>query len=369
MNDHTADELVQAYARGERNFSYWKVAGIDLHGADLHGSIFYGADLSGANLSGANLSRATLAGADLRNANLSCANLSNVFYGDANLAGADMSGVIHNNPAPTGPAAQVGGVMGVDVSPAPAAAADTNVSHYCINCGANLPADAQFCPRCGQAQANAHSAATSTVSPSLISPSLVSPSLISASFSPPPVNLSPASTPPATPPATPPPSMPPAYKPVATSSGQIKRPVPAPQIASKKSSLEPLVVTALVAGEVWGFIYKSAIVVVVIVGIVVFFKSCAANATLNEHSSCGQFQQADATMQNQVLQDMMNAHHDTSGNIQLTRFSVNLYCNVYGPSAPIDGIYNGGGYIEQRPAQALRGPTILAPARQVTRRL
>ena len=45
--------------------------------------------------------------------------------------------------------------------------------------------------------------------------------------------------------------------------------------------------------------------------------------------------------QNRALQDMRAAHHDTSS-IQATRVSLNLYCTIYGDSAPIDGIYGDG---------------------------
>jgi hypothetical protein len=86
------------------------------------------------------------------------------------------------------------------------------------------------------------------------------------------------------------------------------------------------------------------------VGVVIFLKGCAASATLNEHSSCQQFQQADADAQNKVLRDMMATHHD-QGSISTTRFSVTLYCNVFGGSAPIDGIYDGGN-LRHEPPQA-----------------
>ncbi|MDZ7959621.1 MAG: pentapeptide repeat-containing protein [Aulosira sp. DedQUE10] len=61
MTDMTAEELLELYAAGERDFS-----GINLEEANL----------SGANLSKANFSRANLLGADLSEANLSRANLS-----------------------------------------------------------------------------------------------------------------------------------------------------------------------------------------------------------------------------------------------------------------------------------------------------
>ena len=51
----TAEELLAAYAAGERDFS-----GANLQGADLSGADLYKANLSGANLRGANLDRATI---------------------------------------------------------------------------------------------------------------------------------------------------------------------------------------------------------------------------------------------------------------------------------------------------------------------
>jgi outer membrane murein-binding lipoprotein Lpp len=103
--------------------------------------------------------------------------------------------------------------------------------------------------------------------------------------------------------------------------------------------------------EAWGLIYKLALVILAIVVIVAFIKGCAANATLNEHSSCQQFQQADTATQDKVLQDMMAAHHD-QGSVSVTRFSVTLYCNVHDDNSPIDGIYNSSN-AGQQSAQAL----------------
>ena len=103
--------------------------------------------------------------------------------------------------------------------------------------------------------------------------------------------------------------------------------------------------------EAWGLIFKGALVVLAIVVIVGFIKSCTANATLSEHSSCQQFEQADTTTQDKVLQDMMISHH-SQGSVSVTRFSVTLYCNVHDENSPIDGIY-GSGNVGQQPAQAL----------------
>jgi len=96
-----------------------------------------------------------------------------------------------------------------------------------------------------------------------------------------------------------------------------------------------------IINEAWSLIWKGALVILAIVVIVGFIRSCTANATLNEHSSCQQFEQADTSTQDKVLQDMLAAHHDYSG-LSLTRFSVTLYCNVHHENSPIDGVYNSG---------------------------
>ncbi len=56
-------ELLDAYAKGERDFRDKNLQGADLWGADLRG-----ANLQGANLRGANLQGANLQGADLQRA-------------------------------------------------------------------------------------------------------------------------------------------------------------------------------------------------------------------------------------------------------------------------------------------------------------
>ncbi|MDZ8140998.1 MAG: pentapeptide repeat-containing protein [Nostoc sp. DedQUE04] len=63
-----AEELLQRYAAGERDFS--------------------GVDLEGANLVRANLSEANLRGANLARTSLREANLAYIFLEDANLEGA-----------------------------------------------------------------------------------------------------------------------------------------------------------------------------------------------------------------------------------------------------------------------------------------
>ena len=90
--------------------------------------------------------------------------------------------------------------------------------------------------------------------------------------------------------------------------------------------------------------------------IVGFLKSCTANATLNENSSCQQFQQADTTTQDRVLQDMIAAHHSHES-VTVTRFSVTLYCNVHDDNSLIDGIYNSSN-VDQKQLQNILTPTV-----------
>lgn len=107
--------------------------------------------------------------------------------------------------------------------------------------------------------------------------------------------------------------------------------------------------------EIWSLLFKLAIIIIVIVGIWVFVSSRIANATLSEHSSCQQFEQADTNTQNKVLQDMITAHHDIDG-LTLTRFSVTLYCDTHDSSSPIDGVYNGGHVDRQLATVVYRRP-------------
>tara|TARA_R110000772_G_scaffold13110_5_gene39166 strand:+ start:1538 stop:1960 length:423 start_codon:yes stop_codon:yes gene_type:complete len=65
-----ADELIDAYARGQRDFVGANLSGARLSGADLSSANLFDADLSNADLSGANLSGTNLRGANLRGADL-----------------------------------------------------------------------------------------------------------------------------------------------------------------------------------------------------------------------------------------------------------------------------------------------------------
>jgi uncharacterized protein YjbI with pentapeptide repeats len=85
-------ELLERYAKGERDFR-----GAELRGADLRGVNLREVDLSVAKLSTANLMGADLMGADLIYTDLSDADLSNADLSFTDLTGANMSGAkLHN---------------------------------------------------------------------------------------------------------------------------------------------------------------------------------------------------------------------------------------------------------------------------------
>ena len=118
-------------------------------------------------------------------------------------------------------------------------------------------------------------------------------------------------------------------------------------------------------GEAWGLIFKQTLAAIAIVVVMGFITGCSSSGSLNEHSSCQDFEQADTATQDQVLQDM-EAAHNSSDNLPLTRASVELYCETHDPGSPIDGIYNNS-YVGKQPAQALHisAPLSPSPARRL----
>jgi uncharacterized protein YjbI with pentapeptide repeats len=90
-----AQELLERYRRGDRNFSHVDLSGANLSGFNLREVDFTGAYLAEANLSWAFLNQAKLSGAnlrraDLRNASLNNADLNGVILSGANLSKADL---------------------------------------------------------------------------------------------------------------------------------------------------------------------------------------------------------------------------------------------------------------------------------------
>ncbi|MBF2087609.1 MAG: pentapeptide repeat-containing protein [Synechococcales cyanobacterium K44_A2020_017] len=92
----TAEELLEAYSKGRRDFTSHNLGGLSLQKADLSGASFHQSKLQKTNCQNANLfnadfGRANLNQAVLKNANLARAYLSHADLGGANLRGADLS--------------------------------------------------------------------------------------------------------------------------------------------------------------------------------------------------------------------------------------------------------------------------------------
>ena len=92
----TAADLLEAYAKGKRDFnshdlSLLNLAKTDLSGANFHQAKLFKINLQGANLFNADFGRASLSQASIKNANLSRAYLSHADLAGADLRGADLS--------------------------------------------------------------------------------------------------------------------------------------------------------------------------------------------------------------------------------------------------------------------------------------
>jgi uncharacterized protein YjbI with pentapeptide repeats len=101
VNDNSidAEELIERYAAGERDFAdislKWEdLSGANLAGVNLTGAIFIRVNLSKANLSSANLTNTSLKSANLSGANLQGANVTNALIDFANLENANLKGAI-----------------------------------------------------------------------------------------------------------------------------------------------------------------------------------------------------------------------------------------------------------------------------------
>lgn len=291
-----AAQLLEAYAMGERSFVHWSLAGSDLRGANLENSILYGADLERANLSGANLSRADLSRADLRGADLSRAILTSANLNKANLGAADLTSADLNQ----------ADIRDADLSGATLTAA--NVDQASLGLAKLGGADAR-------GSSSSSSSIASTTSRSL---QMTTPAARAASA------------------------------PVATAQ---RRAVNRPAAQSTTGAGDVIKVILALIGGGWNLLVSIAIgVIVIAVGFTVI-KGWISGSSLNEHSTCSQFQQASSSDQDEVLQSMIASHggHDS---LTTARFSVNLYCNLYGGSAHIDGIFGNGGSLESQPSEA-----------------
>jgi len=100
----TAEELLERYAAGERDFSKVKLSGIgellegvclkdiNLSDSRIDNLSFIGTNLSRANLKNTILWQTNFIGADLSGANLNGANLFQANFSQADLSGANLSG-------------------------------------------------------------------------------------------------------------------------------------------------------------------------------------------------------------------------------------------------------------------------------------
>ena len=99
---HSAEEILEAYDSGIREFRFAKLDDADFSGEILIGASFYGSSMRAANFTGAQLTHAQLKGADLTGANLNGAqvnatdligaNFTKATFRNADLTGAALCG-------------------------------------------------------------------------------------------------------------------------------------------------------------------------------------------------------------------------------------------------------------------------------------
>ncbi len=91
----TAEEFLQRYEEGERDFTGINLAGVDLSGKTLDSNVSLSqANLSNANLANANLTRVNLIGANLQGANLNSTSLHSADLIEVNLSGSNLTKAI-----------------------------------------------------------------------------------------------------------------------------------------------------------------------------------------------------------------------------------------------------------------------------------
>ncbi|MEG3976777.1 pentapeptide repeat-containing protein [Microcoleus sp. herbarium8] len=91
----SAEEFLQRYEEGERDFTGINLAGVDLSGKTLDSNVSLSqANLSHSNLANAKLTGVNLIGANLQGANLNSTNLLNADLIEVNLSGANLTKVI-----------------------------------------------------------------------------------------------------------------------------------------------------------------------------------------------------------------------------------------------------------------------------------
>lgn len=92
----SAEELLERYKEGGRDFGGLNLRGVDLHGAYLEGATFEYADLRGAILRGAILRKVSFLEAKLSGADLSGADCSEAFFHNATIIDVNFRGIIRD---------------------------------------------------------------------------------------------------------------------------------------------------------------------------------------------------------------------------------------------------------------------------------
>lgn len=298
-----ASQLQAEYTAGERSFARRNLAGADLRGANLKGGVFVGADFTGADLSGADLSRANLAYASLRGANLRRINLRGANLDGADLANADLTAAM------TDPPMQFAAQTSSRQSTQPSSVSMERVEPFAPS---YADTHSETSPRAGINLVKPTSASTVPATTSQwMEPSSRKPSLASTH----------------------------ATTRVDTLAGR-RAARPVRRTTPHDGGTLALALAAILFEGGWNLIRNLALIIggILILGTIIGHLGVG----LSEHSSCQDYEQADSGAQTKVLQDMMAAHGTPADELQGTRVSVELYCAVYGGSAPIDGIYSGG---------------------------
>ncbi|HEY9770786.1 MAG TPA: serine/threonine-protein kinase [Coleofasciculaceae cyanobacterium] len=88
----SAEEVLNAYSSGRKDFSLKDLGMQDLQKADLSEAKFHGSKLVRTNFHGADLNRANFINSDVRQAMLRNANLTKSFFNSCNLEGVDLRG-------------------------------------------------------------------------------------------------------------------------------------------------------------------------------------------------------------------------------------------------------------------------------------
>lgn len=92
-----SQSLLNAYAKGRRDFASYNISLLNLQSADLSVTNFHCAQLTKTNLQGANLENSDFGRASLKQANLRDANLSRAYLSHADLESADLRGADLSN--------------------------------------------------------------------------------------------------------------------------------------------------------------------------------------------------------------------------------------------------------------------------------